>query len=105
MAYQKHSPDDKSGKRTDALISTLFVQLFGQLDAGELMIGCRPGSPQGSAGSPGTPQATSQPSRDFLRADVTPQEDFKPLSVHPVFVNAGQPSLYIILALVSSAVS
>ena len=73
------------------------MQLMSQLAAEALMTGCPPGSPQGSAGSPGTPQAISQPNRDFLRADVTPQEELRPLSVNPVCVITGHSSLCIIL--------
>ena len=66
------------------------MQLVSQLEAQALMTEPGPSSPQGSAGGPGTPQNISQPSRDFLRADVTPLEDMTPLNVNPTSVIISQ---------------
>ncbi len=68
------------------------MQLMSQLEAQALMTEPGPSSPQGSAGSPGTPQNISQPSRDFLRADVTPLEDMTPLNANPACVIISQSS-------------
>ena len=66
------------------------MQLVSQLEGEGLMTKPSPSSPQGSAGSPETPQNTSQPSRDFLRADVTPQEDITPVNANPAYLSTGQ---------------
>ena len=67
----------------------LSMQLISQLEGKGLMTGPPPSSPQGSTGSPGTPQNIPQPSRDFLRADVTPQEDIQPMNANPASVPTG----------------